>query len=170
VVARVLHAINVARISFVNDGGVIQKLQVTERVGPDGTPTTTDNVLRVVEYGLSSNPPIGSDVVVVRPYGDRTQTLALGTNHQASRPTGLSVGDSQLYSQRGQKVWLAGDALHVDGGGLPVLVENFSTCTVKGDLHVTGDVIANFGGAQVSLVKHVHGISGGPQTTVPIPE
>lgn len=174
--AQVLHLVNRARLNLVDDSGVVQKLQVSERIGPDGTSTTTDNVLRVSEYGFSSYAPVGSDIVLMRLNGDRTQTLALGSNHQASRPTGLSAADSILYSSRGQKVWLAADALHVNGGGLPVIVENFSTCTVKGDLAVTGkitaggDVIADSAGSAVSLATHTHGITGGSTTTAPIPE
>jgi phage gp45-like len=169
VVARLLHAVSLGRITIVDDTGSIQKLQVTGAPGSDGAQGVEDGVYRVAQFGLASNPPITSEVLVLHLWGNRTLSIAIGTNHQPSRLKNLGAGDSALYDVRGAYAWFKDDGLVIDAAGLAITVQNFSSCTVKGDLHVTGDVIADSEGSPISLVNHVHGLSGGPTTTAPIP-
>ena len=142
-VSRLLHLVSAGRITVVDDSGSVQKLQVSERPGSDGSLGLTDGVLRIAQFGFSSSPPISSEVVLIRLWGNRTLTIAIGTSHQPSRPKNLSAGDAQLYSVRGQRVWLSNGTLIIDGAGQAIVLQNFTTCTVKGDLAVTGAISAD---------------------------
>ena len=167
--SRLLNLLKIGRVTLVDDGGPAQKLQVKlPSVGADGSPL--GEYYRLGEFGHASSPPIGSEVVLASLWGNRTHGLVVATNHQASRPTGLSAGDSMLYSARGQRVWLANGQLVVDGGGLPIVVQNFASCTVQGDLHVTGDVIARSATSPISLATHLHPLQGpgAPETGAPL--
>ena len=171
VAARLLNVIKLARVTMVDDSRTAQTVQVKlPTVGPDGNPLAA--YPRFSDYGFTSSPPVGSEAVVASLWGDRTHGMVVATNHQASRPTGLSADDTMLYTARGQRVWLAAGKMIVDGGGLEIVVQNFSSCTVNGDLNVTGDVIANSATAPVSLTRHLHPLQGPgvPQTGAPLPE
>ena len=170
--ARLLHLVSFGRITVLNDTGPIQTLQVQERPGSDGTPSLTDGVLHVVHFGFTSSPPIGAEVVLVRPWGNRTITIALGTNHQPSRRKNLKPGDTAVYDVRGAYMWWQAGGLVVDGAGLPMTIQNVGALKVVGDLQVTGDVIAGYDGSAVSLTKHMHPLQGpgAPETGAPLPE
>ena len=68
--------------------------------------------------------------MLAAPAGDRTQTIALGTNHQPSRPKILKTGDSIQHDIRGAMVWLSEDGVIIDGAGLPMVIRNCPTLTV----------------------------------------
>ncbi|MCY0854347.1 phage baseplate assembly protein [Cupriavidus sp. D39] len=70
-------------MTTVNDAGGVQMMQVKLNAEE-----TRDNTPRVPEFGLASNPPVGSDAIVVFLGGDRSQGVVLGTVHQVSRPRG----------------------------------------------------------------------------------
>jgi phage baseplate assembly protein V len=162
-------------VSLVDDSGDVQMLQVTE--GAQGTGAVdriVDRVPRVAEFGFASVPPLGSLATMLRRTADRARGVVIGTHHAASRPKGLQPGDTVMHDVRGARVQLTADGLLIDCAGLPARVRGFSSLTVDGDLHVTGDVISRSGGAAVSLngvrdayVAHKHigvvagsGISG----------
>ncbi len=150
--SRLLHLVRLGRVSAVDDTGSVQRIQVTEAApGADGSPAVVDAVPVLGLFGLASSPPLKSDVLVVRLYGGRTLSIALGTNHQPSRLRGLSPGDAALYDQRGAYVWLTPDGLVIDGAGLPATVRNVTTLRVEGEVRVTGDVVADCDGAAISL-------------------
>ena len=74
------------RVSLVDDSGNVQMLQVV--LGPQ---TTRDNLPRLAEYGLASNPPTKSDAIVLCLAGDRSVAVAIATNHQPSRAAVLKL-------------------------------------------------------------------------------
>ncbi len=118
------------RVTFVDDSGPVQKMQVRG----NGL-VTSDNRLRVPEFGFSSSPPIGSDVIYGAIAGDPGNVAVIGTNHQPSRPRGLSAGESMLYSQDGKSVHMtATDGIVVDAKGQDVTINNAAnvTCNCSG--------------------------------------
>lgn len=178
---RLLFVIGRGRVALVDDAGDVQYVQV--RLSPLETP----NLRRLAEFGVASNPPAGSDAMVVFVAGDRANGTVIATGHQATRPRGLQPGESQLYNAFGMKVYLGKDGIVIDGGGKPVIVQNAPQVNINGAqtmtvqastkvrfetprLEVTGDIIDNVGGltpntdtlAGMRIVYngHNHNISG----------
>jgi phage gp45-like len=170
VVARLLHAVSLGRITIVDDTGPIQKLQVTGSPGPDGTLAVSDGVLLVGQFGFSSSPPLTSEVVLIRLWGNRTLTIAIGTNHQPSRIKNLKAGETVVYNVMGAKVYLSAQGVVIDGAGMPMKIQNVGEMvSIDATLTCSGDVIANGGSDPISLATHTHGLTGGANTTAPLP-
>lgn len=118
------------RITYVDDSGSVQEMQVKMSDWE-----TLDNRIRVAEFGLTSNPPIGSDALALHIAGDRTSGAVFATNHQPSRPTGLQSGETMLYSQDGKSVYItASGGIVVEAKGQNVVVNNAAnvTCNCSG--------------------------------------
>jgi phage baseplate assembly protein V len=132
--------LRVGRIKLVDDSGPIQRFQIFEgSLGNVGGDRLIDKVAHIAQFGFASSPPLDSEVMLVAPAGDRTQTIALGTNHQPSRPKILKAGDAILYDVRGAMVWLSADGIIIDGAGLPIVVRNSPTVTVTAVEKITLD-------------------------------
>ena len=142
ILSRMMHAVGVARTAFVDDTGPVQRLQVIERPGADGSPSITDGVAKVGQFGFVSNPPVPSEVVLLRLAGNRTLSLVIGTNHQPSRLRNLMPGDAAMHDVRGAKVLLGPTGIIIDGAGLPMTVQNVGSLTLEGNLVVTGTITA----------------------------
>jgi len=113
------------RITQVDDSGPVQRLQV-QASGFE----LADKRARVQEFGLTSNPPIGSDAALMAMTGDRTAVMVVGTNHQGSRPRNLAPGETKLYSEDGKYVYLtASGGIVVDANGQDVVVNNAKDVT-----------------------------------------
>jgi phage baseplate assembly protein V len=104
----------------VDDSGSVQIVQV-QMSGLE----VADERYRVPEFGFTSNPPIGSDVLALHVAGDRTAGAVVATNHQPSRPTGLQPGETMLYSQDGKHVYITSSGgIVVEAKGQDVAVNN----------------------------------------------
>lgn len=126
------------RVTYVDDSGPVQKMQV--RV--NGL-VTSDNRLRIPEFGFTSNPPVGSDVFYGAISGDTSNVAVVATNHQPSRPTGLQAGESMLYSQDGKQVYMtASGGIVVEAKGQDVVVNDAANVT----WNCSGDFTLNVGG------------------------
>lgn len=160
---RIRNLLGIGRATLADDSGELQLLQVTEGSSGKGVgDRITDKVRRICEFGFTSVPPMGAEVLVACRNGQRSTPMVLATSHRPSRPRNLQPGDSALYDVRGARVQLTAAGLVIDCAGLPAVIRNFSTLTVMGDLHVTGDVISRSTGAAVSLnglrdAYHAHG-------------
>ena len=145
-------------VTLADDSGQAQRLQV--QFAPyelrDGLP-------RVAEYGFTSVPFPGADAVALFLGGDRSNGLVIATGDQRYRLRALATGEVALWDDQGQFVKIGRAGIVVQGAGKPV--------TVQGDLHVTGEVTAHFGGASVSLGGHTHGgvQTGAGSTAAPNP-
>lgn len=139
---RVLMMIGRGRITTCDDSGPVQMLQV--RLGAD---EIRDRTPRIAEYGFTSNPPVGSDVLAVFLGGERTRGVVVGTNHQGSRLKGLGVGEVAIFDDQGQKVHISRSGIVISGAGLPVTITDTPQIThdaplvhMTGDLKVAGDI------------------------------
>lgn len=115
------------RVSFVDDSRSAQMVQVSlnDEETRDGTP-------RIAEFGLTSVPPVGSDVLVVFLGGDRTKGVVVATGHQASRPLSLKPGETMLYDLWAKSIYLtATEGIVVEAQETPVTVNNATTVTVN---------------------------------------
>lgn len=135
------------RVTFSDDGKTAQLLQVklNDSETRDGTP-------RIAEFGFTSRPPRGSDVLVVFLGGDRSKGVVVATAHQASRPTNLLEGEAMVYDLWGKSIYLTqSGGIIVDAKGTPVTVNNATTVTINAAeavqmntpvLRVSGDIEA----------------------------
>jgi phage gp45-like len=142
----------------VNDTGPVQTVQAQL-----DALSTRDNIPLLYCFGITGSPPIGTDLHLAFLDGDRAKALGIAGGHQTYRLRNLGVGDAALYDIRGAYVWLTAAGPAVNCAGSPMLV--------TGDLHVTGAVIAGYGGAdQVGLQTHKHGTgTAAAGTVVPTP-
>jgi phage baseplate assembly protein V len=166
VARRVLLSLARALVTTVNDSGGAQMMQVKLNAME-----TRDNTPRIAEFGLTSNPPVGSDAIVVFLGGDRSNGVVLGTVHQPSRPKNLAPGETMIYSQDGKSVYLtASGGIVVEAENQAVTVNNATTVTINAAtkvrmvtplLEVTGDIIDNAGSnshnmAQMRQIYNTH--------------
>jgi phage gp45-like len=143
---RMMLAIGRAMLRGVSDAGGVQTLQVSLLAGE-----TRDAVERVQQFGLSSVPMPGADVVVVSVGGNRDHPVAIAVDDQRFRPTGLAGGEVCLYSRRpGQRITLLADGT--------VLVQG-TTLRIEADVEIVGAVTAtgDITSGTISLQTHRHG-------------
>lgn len=165
--------IGFGRASLIDDDGDMQLVQVTEGAAGNGfADRVIDRVRRVAEFGFASVPPLGSEVMMLRRGADRSQSVVVGTSHRPSRPRGMKPGDAGIYDVRGAKVILTENGLVIDCAGLPAIVQNCPTITLKAtekvvidapETDLTGDV--TIGGA-VSAVGEITARTGGTSTAL----
>lgn len=143
---RILLMVGWGRVAFSDDTKAAQLLQVklNDSETRDATP-------RIAEFGFTSRPPVGADLILAFMAGDRSKAVVIATGHQASRPKGLAEGEAKLYDLWGKYLHLAHDGIVVEAGGLPVTVKNATQVTIVASdsvvmetplLKVTGDIKA----------------------------
>ena len=104
---RIKQAFNTVRQGFrgkvarVQAGGGVQKIQVE---GLDGE--TVQDLEHAENFGFTSNPPAGSDCVVVPLGGKTSHGIIVTTTNGAYRITGLSDGETAVYNADGAKMVL----------------------------------------------------------------
>lgn len=175
--ARLIEAVSLGRVKLVDDSDALQLIQVEQGPMPaKGARRILDKIPSVMTFGFTSVPPTDTDVVIVRLPGNRALSIAIGSNHRASRLKNLKPGDAAIYDVRGAYVKMTDQGIEVDAAGLNVLVKN--TPKVRFDtplVEVTGDVVSRADGTRVSLnalndayKAHKHGgvAAGGAQTAL----
>ena len=104
---RIKQAFNTVRQGFrgkvarVKAAGGVQKIQVE---GLDGE--TVQDLEHAENFGFTSNPPAGSDCVVVPLGGKTSHGIIVTTTNGAYRITGLSDGETAVYNADGAKMML----------------------------------------------------------------
>lgn len=89
------------KVARVQAGGGVQKIQVE---GLDGE--TVQDLEHAENFGFTSNPPAGSDCVVVPLGGKTSHGIIVTTTNGAYRITGLSDGETAVYNADGAKMML----------------------------------------------------------------
>ncbi|MGN6518665.1 MAG: phage baseplate assembly protein V [Dokdonella sp.] len=134
---RLLQAIGRGRITLVDDSGGTQRLQV--RLGAD---ELSDDRPRLAEYGFTSVPPDGTDVVMLFIGGERSGGVVIATNNQTVRMRGLGTGEVAVHDDKGRYVLLSAAGITVHGADDPVTVET----TAGISANAGGDVTISAGG------------------------
>lgn len=113
---RIKQALNTVRRAFrgkvarVQAGGGVQKIQVE---GLDGE--TVQDLEHAENFGFTSNPPAGSDCVVVPLGGKTSHGIIVTTTNGAYRIAGLSDGETAVYNADGAKMVLKkGRVIEID--------------------------------------------------------
>jgi phage baseplate assembly protein V len=160
----------IGRVTGMADDGLTQTLQVK-------TPLDVMDVRRLAEFGFTSAPPTGSDVLVVSLGGDRSSSVVISTNHKASRLTGLNTGETAIYNEAGMFIKLTAAGIEVEANSQPVTVTDATTVTINASsgvvmntpmLQVSGDIVDNTGSGNSSSMKdlrdghndHTHKVEG----------
>ncbi|WCT78675.1 phage baseplate assembly protein domain-containing protein [Novosphingobium humi] len=176
----------IGSVSGADDTGEVQKLQVTEKAAGSGfMARVLDKVSRLFAFGFTSVPPLGSEVLMLRLGGDRNCSIAISTDHRASRPKGLQPGDSAMYDVRGIIIKMTSDGLEISAAGLPIVIHNASKLTLDvpevectGTLKAAGEITALTGANEVALGAlrdtyngHDHGgiVRGSARSDKPVP-
>jgi phage baseplate assembly protein V len=137
-----------------------------------------DTINSLQFFGITSSPPVGSDVLVLCMGGDNANAVAIATGHNQFRPVGMGTGETCIYSNAGQKVYLSQTggvlAIQIIGGNQVNITCDTSvnitapTVNITGNLTVSGTIMAagDISSGSVTLETHRHsGVSGGSGTS-----
>lgn len=121
---------------------------------------TRDQTGVLQHYGFSSRPHPGADAAFICLGGDRSKMVVIAT-HDQRHFVALAEGEVCIHDDLGRSVKITRAGIVINGNGAPI--------AVTGDLHVSGAVVAGFGGGdQVTLQGHTHAEHGtGGGTTSP---
>lgn len=101
---RVRTLVNKAVLRGVSDGGRQQRVQVS--VLKD---EVKDNVQRIQNYGFTSNPLPGSQVIMLCLGGDRDHPIAIAVDDADKRPKNLEPGEVAFYHHNGSTIIFRND-------------------------------------------------------------
>jgi len=168
--------LGIGKVTGMNDDGPAQTLQFRNAM-------EVMKSSRLADFGFSSGPPIGSDVLVAFLGGDRSSPVVLATNSKAYRHKGLNPGETVIYDQWGKFIKLTEDGIFVEANGKPVEVARATVVTITGTekviadtpvLECTGDIIDNSETNRTTLKQlrdaynghdhFVQGVQGGSTT------
>lgn len=136
---RVLLMIGRAIISAVKEGGPFQQLQVSIFAGE-----SMDKVTRFQEFGFASNPPPGSEGIVLALQGNRENLVVIATENRTVRFKNCAPGEMAIYTDDGTHIHLKKDGQVELKTATLLTVDAPDTLfkgnvTVEGDLEVQGD-------------------------------
>ncbi|WP_353191417.1 phage baseplate assembly protein V [Pandoraea pnomenusa] len=136
---RILLTLGRGAVTLVDDTAPVQTIQARLN-GAESIP----DMPRFAEYGFTSFPPDGTQVVIGFKNGDRNDGIVIATSNGKFRLTGLSSGEVAIHDNRGQSVYLTKSGIVVNGGGLPMKIVN--TPEVMADTPMfkcTGEILDN---------------------------
>lgn len=152
--------IGIGRVAVTDDSRSNQMIQV--QILPD----QIIEVRRVGQYGHASVAPAGSDALVIFMAGDRQNGVVIGLENQEARPKELQPGESALYDDQGQIIYITRDGIVIKGAGKPVTIQDTPLVMIDSDLMVTGN-ITDLDGAHGTLAdlrdahnSHHHDVAG----------
>lgn len=129
---RIMLMVGRAVIAAVKDAGKIQVVQVKGLAGE-----SLDGVPRMAEFGFSSNPPKGSDAVVVAVGSSRESLVVIATEHKQTRIKNLVSGESVIYTDDGTKIHLKKNGQILVKTTTKVLIDT-ADVEITGNLKVLG--------------------------------
>lgn len=90
-----------AIIKAVNDDAQIQELRISALAGE-----TMDRVARMQEFGFSSNPPAGSEGIILALGANRENLVMIATENRNVRIKNLASGEMVIYTDDGTYLYL----------------------------------------------------------------
>lgn len=121
-------------VTAANGTGKMRSLQIRMLSGE-----TKDDVEHFEPYGFTSEPHAGAEHVTAFFDGDRSHGVTLVVADRRYRLAGLAGGEMAIYDDQGQKVHLTRAGIVIDGGNLPIHVQNAPTVSVT----ATGSIDLN---------------------------
>lgn len=125
---RIMHMVSRGKLAMVSDSEGIQRLQVSVLDGE-----TRDNVERFQQYGFSSHPQPGAEVVMLSLGGSRDHPVIIAVDDRRTRPGNAAAGETEIYNDAGVTILLKADSTVLLKAPTGVRME-----TPK--LEVTGDI------------------------------
>lgn len=134
-------------VAAVNAASKMQGLQLRILAGE-----VKDGVEHFEPYGFTSHPNGGAEAVAIFLDGDRSHGIVLCVADRRYRLAGLKTGEVALHDDQGQRVHLTRSGVVIDGGGLPLTIQNAPTVTMTAAVkvrveaalfEVTGDIKDN---------------------------
>lgn len=124
VVSRIKSVVGKALIESVSDSNDIQLVKISGLADE-----VQSNIERVQDYGITSNPPVESEAVVLYINGGKDHGIVIKTDSSEYRVQGLASGEVCIYSQFGQKILLDenGDIVFNDGTDFAVAFNELKT-------------------------------------------
>jgi phage baseplate assembly protein V len=152
-----------ATLAQIDDSKPIQLIQVEALSGE-----VRDLVQRVQPFGFSSVPLVGAyPVVLLCPFGDRAQALAVVVDDVRHRPTGQGPGDSQVYDTHGNHVRLSADGVEIVSAAQgTVSVAADLTIEAGGNVSVTAAGDATVTATNANLVASAAATVQAPQVNL----
>lgn len=146
------------------------------------------DMARLQDYGLTSHPLTGCELISLSLNGDRGQSVIIKADDSRHRPQGLAAGEVCLYSHEGDRIHLKQGRIIAISAGAKVQVaapaiELTGDTVIKGNITldgavtITGAVTANstitatgdVTGAGKTLATHTHiSAKPGDPTTPPV--
>lgn len=93
-----------------------------------------DQVESMAHFGFSSNPPKGSDLVMLSVGGNRDHGIVVASEHRESRFKNLAEGDSVLYNKNGKYIHIKGDNIEALVSKLKIENDSHELITVLSEL------------------------------------
>lgn len=156
---RIQHMVRPAKQTMNSiETGVVSKLQCQHNQWEIREINVAQN------YGFASATLQGCDLMTINISGDNSAGVVIASNDQAHRPKGMAPGESQMHDNKLQSIYLKTDgSIHISANHeVDITCDTLThitapTVLVTGDLHVTGAIIAGFGGGdQVGMQSHSH--------------
>lgn len=178
-VQRVRHSIGLALLDLIAPHSGLLRAQVKIVGGGSATGNVMQN------YGHASVPPAGAQGVKLAIGGNPNHIVIVAMDDGRSRPDDLQAGDSCLWTEQGDRVWIKNGRIIAINAGSEVdvttptatfhcstkvrletpLVETTQDMHVGGNLTSGGDISDAHGSMQTMRGKfnpHKHGTSPGP--------
>lgn len=137
---RVLGLVLRGRLTLIDDTKAAQLVQVKFK-----SDDIRDKLPRVQDFGVTSVPLPGADVIVVNLAGERSNGVVIAVNDQARRPTGLQAGDVCVYDGHGHTVRFTSAGIFVEGGSDTISVHTGGSVIVDAG----GDIVTSGAGSTV---------------------
>lgn len=93
-----------------------------------------DQVESMAHFGFSSNPPKGSDLVMLSVGGNRDHGIVVASEHRESRFKNLAEGDTVLYNKNGKYIHIKGDNIEALVSKLKIENDSHELITVLSEL------------------------------------
>lgn len=119
-------------VKLVDDSKAVQFVQVNF-----GPLEVRDNTPRVGEYGFTSNPPAGTDCVVLFVGGDRDNGVVIATNSKTERIKNLQPGEAAIHDDQGRWVWIKRNSIEIEAGNKPIDIKNATVITAQATTKIT---------------------------------
>ena len=98
-------------------------------------------VERFQEYGFTSVPHAGAEVVAIHPGGNRDHAIVITAGDRRYRLTGLAGGEMAIHDDQGQKVHIKRDGILAETSK-KITAKAGETATVEApEIHLKGKVI-----------------------------
>lgn len=108
-------------------------------------------IRRLEGHGTYSNPPPGSQGLLLALNGNMDEAYLIGVDHPQKRPSGLPPGSKAIYDANGNIIKLVGDSLVVDMQANTIAITSGSwTVTAAGTMTLTAPQFVFNGNIQLN--------------------